>query len=61
MFTMILRKIGLIKSKKISENSNIWIIICQNPEFQVVAMNHLDLTAVSKFGVLSGFKNLQNL
>ena len=30
MFATILRKIGSIKSKFFSENSNIWIIICQN-------------------------------
>ena len=54
MFDTILRKIGFIKSIFL-ENSNIWIIICQNPEFQVVAMNRLDLTAISKFGVLSTF------
>ena len=60
MFGMILRKIGIIKSKFFLEHSNIWIKISQNPEFQVDGMNRLDLTAISKFGVLSSLENLQN-
>ena len=55
MFATILRKIGIIKSKFFLEQSNIWIKISQNPEFQVDGMNRLDLTAISKFGVLTTF------
>ena len=53
MFATILRKIGIIKSKFFSEHSNIWVKISQNPEFEVSAMNRLDLRAILKFGVLS--------
>ena len=52
---------GIIKSLKNLEHSNIWIIICQNPKFQVVSIDQLNFTAISKFRVLSGLKNLQNL
>ena len=51
MFATILQKIGIIKSNFFG--AFIWIKISQNPEFEVSAMNRLDLRAISKFGVLS--------